>query len=255
MNLFTVAVLGAFFTWLCAVAFAHETVAGEPVPLDDITPAIKQTSRWGLRLDGSFSPGGHRPTTSVRPLGFLSTPAETDPVEKLRKAAVQGDAQAQFNLGLCYECGRGVAKDLLEALKWFRQAADQGYGEAQYTLGCCYNGDDGFPQDPGEATKWWAKAAEQGYADAQYCLGLSYYMGQGVAKSPAEAVKWWAKAAEQDHANAQYFLGLSYYTGLGVPQHEKLALYWLRKAAGQGNENARVALKKLGEQSQIPDRK
>ncbi len=47
-------------------------------------------------------------------------------VEWCRKAADQGHDEAQYNLGLCYVNGDGVAKDVAEAEKWFRKAAAQG---------------------------------------------------------------------------------------------------------------------------------
>ena len=40
--------------------------------------------------------------------------------------AEQGDAAAQFNLGVMYNNGRGVLKDEAEAVRWYRLAADQG---------------------------------------------------------------------------------------------------------------------------------
>ena len=46
--------------------------------------------------------------------------------EWYRKAADQGFAGAQVNLGLLYANGQGVARDYAEALKWFRSAADRG---------------------------------------------------------------------------------------------------------------------------------
>ncbi|MGH8709987.1 MAG: tetratricopeptide repeat protein, partial [Burkholderiales bacterium] len=46
----------------------------------------------------------------------------------------QGLATAQFNLGLKYERGEGVAKDHGKADKWLHKAADQGYAPAQETL-------------------------------------------------------------------------------------------------------------------------
>ena len=52
-----------------------------------------------------------------------------------RQAAEQGHAEAQYNLGVCYEKGEGVAQDSSEAVKWFRQAAEQGVAEAQFWLG------------------------------------------------------------------------------------------------------------------------
>jgi TPR repeat protein len=57
-------------------------------------------------------------------------------VEKwYRKAAEQGLAEAQNNLGLMCVLGRGVSQDDAEAVKWFRKAAEQGYGPAQNNLG------------------------------------------------------------------------------------------------------------------------
>ena len=48
-------------------------------------------------------------------------------VETYRKAAEQGDAKAQHNLGVFYEDGTGgVAKDLTKAAEWYSKAAKQG---------------------------------------------------------------------------------------------------------------------------------
>jgi TPR repeat protein len=54
--------------------------------------------------------------------------------ELYRKAAEQGDADAQNSLGKCYQNGIGVTKDLKKAADWFRKAAKQGDTEAQRTL-------------------------------------------------------------------------------------------------------------------------
>jgi TPR repeat protein len=67
----------------------------------------------------------------------------------------------------------------------------------------CFNNGRGAAKDPDEAVKWWRKAAEQGLAGAQFNLGECFMYGQGVAKDPDEAVKWYHKAAEQGHAKAR----------------------------------------------------
>lgn len=41
--------------------------------------------------------------------------------EQTRAKAEKGDASAQSNLGFCYSQGQGVAKDDVEAVKWFRK--------------------------------------------------------------------------------------------------------------------------------------
>ena len=52
--------------------------------------------------------------------------------------AEQGDADAQFNLGVMYANGRGVLKDEAEAVRWSRLAAEQGDADAQFSLGVMY---------------------------------------------------------------------------------------------------------------------
>ena len=51
-----------------------------------------------------------------------------------RKAADQGDANAQNNLGVMYENGRGVAKDDAQAVAWYRKAAGRGHAGAAQAL-------------------------------------------------------------------------------------------------------------------------
>ncbi|MBF0271257.1 MAG: sel1 repeat family protein [Magnetococcales bacterium] len=56
----------------------------------------------------------------------------------VRVAATFGDADAQYNLGLMYETGDGVQKDIKKAWDWFHRAAEQGLPEAQNKLGIMY---------------------------------------------------------------------------------------------------------------------
>ena len=112
--------------------------------------------------------------------------------------AEQGDAEAQFNLGFCYDDGRGVAKNAREAVKWYRKAAEQNYAPAQSNLGYCYDNGRGVEQDAEEATNWYRKAAEQGHPEAQSNLGYCYANGQGVEKDIAEAYAWFSIAAKAD---------------------------------------------------------
>ena len=47
-------------------------------------------------------------------------------IYELTLKAEQGDAVAQFNLGVKYDNGQGVPQDYAEAVKWYRKAAEQG---------------------------------------------------------------------------------------------------------------------------------
>jgi TPR repeat protein len=52
----------------------------------------------------------------------------------LRKAAAQNFAAAEYDLGVVYETGMGVPKDLNSAKSWYKKAADQGYADAKTRL-------------------------------------------------------------------------------------------------------------------------
>lgn len=91
----------------------------------------------------------------------------------LETLAESGDAEAQCNLGYCYQKGNGVAKDPAKAVEWYQKAAAQGYVRAQVNLGVCYEDGEGVPKDLAKAVKWYQKAAawfqkatDQGYANA-----------------------------------------------------------------------------------------
>jgi len=108
------------------------------------------------------------------------------------------DAEEQINLGVNYLKGDGVPKDMKKAVSWFTKAAEQGNAGAQYNLGLCYaNGGDGVPKDIEKAIYWYTKAAEQGFAEAQYMLACGYATGDGVPKDMEKAIYWFTKAAEQ----------------------------------------------------------
>ncbi|MBF0460390.1 MAG: SEL1-like repeat protein [Magnetococcales bacterium] len=165
-----------------------------------------------------------------------------DDIGAIRKAAEQGVAGAQNNLGWMYTNGRGVPQDDKEAVNWYRKAAEQGVAEAQYNLGKSYAQGEGVPQDYKEAVKWFRMAAEQGNAEGQHGLGMNYGSGRGVPQDDKEAVKWYRKAAEQNFPPAQTNLGKMYAQGEGVPQDYKEAVKWFRMAAEQGNAEGQHGL-------------
>jgi TPR repeat protein len=123
----------------------------------------------------------------------------------VRNAAEQSDAEAEYNLGVAYDNGKGVPQDNAQAAAWFRKAAEQGFAEAQYELGLLYAKGQGVPQDYAQAVLWTRKAAEQGDAEAQLFVGLQYAIGQGVSQDYAEAYFWLdvAVAGKLDSADAK----------------------------------------------------
>ena len=59
-----------------------------------------------------------------------------------------------------------------EAAKWFRKAAEQGHAESQFDLGLLYTNGEGVDKDHKEAVKWLRKAAKQGHVNAQKLLNV-----------------------------------------------------------------------------------
>ena len=167
------------------------------------------------------------------------------------KAANQGHASAQCNLGFCYKNGEGVTKNYAKAVYWYSKAANQGDASAQCNLGFCYDNGNGVTKNYAKAVYWYSKAANQGDASAQCNLGFCYDNGNGVTKNYAKAVYWYSKAANQGDALAQYNLGLCYENGSGVTKNYAKAVYWYRKAAAQGHAKAKQYLEEI-EGMQMP---
>ncbi|EMT3920850.1 sel1 repeat family protein [Neisseria gonorrhoeae] len=81
------------------------------------------------------------------------------------QAAEQGNAAAQFNLGVMYENGQGVRQDYVQAVQWYRKASEQGDAQAQYNLGAMYYKGRGVRQDLVLAQEWLGKACQNGNQD------------------------------------------------------------------------------------------
>ena len=97
-------------------------------------------------------------------------------------------------MGWMYLHGEGVAKDPAQAASWLRKAALQGNAGAQFNLGQLYTNGNGVTRDFKQALEWFEKAAAQGDARAQYNAGVVYVNAQGVGQDYVEAYKWFALA-------------------------------------------------------------
>lgn len=87
-------------------------------------------------------------------------------LKEWRPLAEQGDANAQYSLGVMYANGRGVPQDYAEALKWYRLAAEQGDVNAQNNLGVIHQYGQGVPQDYVSAHIWYNLASANGHENS-----------------------------------------------------------------------------------------
>lgn len=165
--------------------------------------------------------------------------------EWYRKAAKLGHVEAQYQLSVMYNIGRGVVQNNAEAGKWLRMAAERGHAKAQYDLGEMYEHGYGVAKSIIEAMKWYRKAAEQGDYNAQFCLAEIYANGDSLMRNEVEATKWYRRAAERGVVRAQYKLGERYEHGRGDQRNYVEAVKWYRKVAEWKNEEAQKAISRL----------
>ncbi len=90
-----------------------------------------------------------------------------------------------------------MLQDYAKADYLYYKAADQGNAKAENNLGRAYHDGQGVPQDYAKADYWYEKAAAQGNARAENELGNAYYHGHGVPQNTRTAITWWKKAAAQ----------------------------------------------------------
>lgn len=171
--------------------------------------------------------------------GVCSLPA--DPVQAAQwngKAAAQGEVPAMLNLGLQYVKGVGVPLDLPQAFSQFSAAAARGNTDALTMLGMMYWKGLGVAQDPTNAASCFKKAHEMGNTQSTFALGLLYGSGYGVGKDRQMAAACFLAAARNGHVGAQKQIGRMYFMGSGVSWSEQDAIFWFRKAAAQGDAYA-----------------
>jgi hypothetical protein len=122
----------------------------------------------------------------------------------LQKLAEQGDADAQWQLGVRYHNGEEVPRDDAQAVLWFFRAAEQGHSTAQATLGAYYWAGRGVPQDLTKAYFWSALALAQGDENSRSRLeGLASQMTKSQVASARQQAELWLHAHnEQAKSNA-----------------------------------------------------
>jgi len=177
-----------------------------------------------------------------------------------RMGANAGDGGAEFALGLYYSQGIGdVGQDHKEAVKWWRKSAERGVSNAEYALAGAYFNGRGVEKNLEQALLLYQKVADnkgdvwgkqdskQKLPQVQYELGEASYVKDNYRK----ASEWYHKAAHQGYADAQFRLAQLYYRGKGIRKDHKKAVDLLRRAVAQGHQNAQDALDKINSKNNV----
>ncbi len=99
-----------------------------------------------------------------------------------------------------YTYGEGVPEDDTQAVYWYLKAARQGYAPAQYNLGLVYAHGEGVPEDDVQAYAWYSIAAAQGLEWAQ--KNKEILAERMTSAQIAEAQKLSREYLEADFPNA-----------------------------------------------------
>ena len=150
----------------------------------------------GPTIEKRNSPQASQPQVASTVSGQSATghSAQTKSLADLRKLADQGNADAQWQMGVRYHNGENVPRDDAQAMQWFLRAAEQGHATAQATLGAYYWAGRGVPQDLSKAYFWSALALAQGDENSKSRLeGLASQMTRTQVSAARQQAEVWIR--------------------------------------------------------------
>lgn len=109
--------------WLLFVKLRQKAIAGDTVAILEV--ARRYAKGKGVKRND---------VEAMMWYGKVARQGNPEAANWFRDQAERGSAQAQYNLGVCYENGEGVEKDTSEAMKWYRIASEQGHKDAETAL-------------------------------------------------------------------------------------------------------------------------
>ncbi len=124
-----------------------------------------------------------------------------------------------------------LEKDYKNAVPLFKQAAEMGNAEAQYNYGVCFQQGIIVEKSDSIAHYWFLKSAEQGWKDSEYELALNYAFGLVVPKDLEKSFYWSLKCAWQMDPECMYNVIGCYKDGIGVAMNTDSMIYWAVKLA------------------------
>jgi localization factor PodJL len=196
-----------------------------PATANDITSAIPTLPPTGVKLATIAVPPSERLPDGI------GGPA-------LRAAALKGDPNAAYEVGVRFAEGKGIASNLDEAAKWYDRAAQAGVVPAVFRLGTFYEKGLSVKKDADIARRYYLQAAERGSAKAMHNLAVLDADGGGKGANYKSASIWFRKAADRGVADSQFNLGILYARGIGVEQNLAESFKWFSLAAAQGDADA-----------------
>jgi localization factor PodJL len=238
-------------------ATAPATVPSRPMPTPDAVmpapaPSPDTTNSIG-RSSALFDPttvlaARQQPPAAAEGTGSIpprspaadgqtdALPASIGP--QLRSAAAQGDRSAEYEIAGRFAEGRGVARNMDEAVRWLDRGAKAGFAPAQFRLAGIYEKGEGVRKDLQAARRLYQAAAERGHAKAMHNLAVLHAEGIDGKPDYPTAARWFRQAAAYGVADSQFNLAILYARGIGTEQNLAESFKWFALAANTGDQDA-----------------
>jgi TPR repeat protein len=169
-----------------------------------------------------------------------------------RTAAYGGDPRAQFILGVLYDLGYEVSRNLEKAFEWYLKSAMNGQPEGMFLTGLMCKHGVVAEVDEARASMFFNDAAKTGLAAAQLYAGRQSLFGKAEEVDYEKALSWFLKAADQGLAMAEEAAGAMYLAGLGVEADNKRAYEWFLRAANQDLDTSQHCLGDMFYHGDVP---
>jgi localization factor PodJL len=191
-------------------------------------------------VTGSIAPAETPPLAPASPPAAQNSPPSL-PVSfgpTLQAAISAGNPAAEYEVGMRYAEGRGVAQSLPEAVRWFERSARAGFIPAQFHLAVVYEKGDGAKKDPQAARRLYLTAAGKGHAKSMHNLAVLHAEGIDGKPDYRIAARWFLKAASYGIADSQYNAGILLARGIGAKADLAESYKWFALAAAEGDREA-----------------
>ncbi len=158
-----------------------------------------------------------------------------------RKAIELGSVMAINNLGIQYELGLGIKKNISKAIELYKQAMSKGNSHAMLNLGFMYEeGNSVIEQNIDEAIRLYGLAAQNGDSYGSHYIGLVYNYGIGLKINYERANQYFEKAIKKKNRDSMHSLAINFFYGLGLNVNKKKAYELLSNAIALGNSDSMV---------------
>ena len=169
-----------------------------------------------------------------------------------KKASLKSNVRAIANLGMCYQLGRGIERDSIDAVRLYTKSIKEGNSAllSQRTenssrsafdamlVGDCYENGIGVSKDYVKAAEFYAMAAEMSSVEGMRQAGMCYLN----VKDNAKALQYFEKAASKGDTTSEYWAGKMLLGEMNIPKNKQQAVVYLLKAAEDGMAAAQVEM-------------